>query len=59
MHKIASYISNFHHRMFAYVSERAQASVWFAILLSIMALYELIEHLVIPIGLAIWAWTSW
>jgi hypothetical protein len=59
MQKIADYISQFHHKMFAYVSERAAASIWFAILLSFMALYEVFEHVVIPIGLAIWAYMTW
>lgn len=59
MQKIAEYISSFHHKMFAYVSERAKASVWFAILLSLMALYEVFEHIVIPVALIVWAWISW
>jgi hypothetical protein len=59
MQKIAQYISEFHHKMFAYVSERAAASVWFAILLSFMALYEVFEHIVIPTALIVWAWMSW
>ena len=59
MQKIADYISAFHHKMFAYVSERAKASVWFAILLSFMALYEVFEHIVIPAALLVWAYLNW
>jgi hypothetical protein len=59
MQKIAQYLSDFHQKMFAYVSERAAASVWFAILLSIMALYEVFEHIVIPAALIAWAWMNW
>ena len=59
MHKIANHISQFHHKIFAYVSERAAASIWFAILLSFMTLYEAFEHIVIPAILLVWAYISW
>jgi hypothetical protein len=59
MKKIANHISQFHHKMFAYVSKRAEASIWFAILLSFMGIYEIFEHIVIPAALLVWAWMSW
>jgi hypothetical protein len=59
MQKLASYLSDFHHKLFAYLSERAKTSIAFAFLLSFMALYELFEHIVIPAALLVWAWMSW
>jgi hypothetical protein len=41
-------IGQWHSKVFGYVSEKAKTSKWWAILLTVLVIYELIEHLVYP-----------
>jgi hypothetical protein len=38
-----------HSKVFGYVSNKAKTSKWWAIALSVLVLYELVEHIVYPI----------
>jgi len=49
MNKIIAKIGNYHSRFFAYVSSKAKTSKIWAIVLSLLVVYELIEHIVYPI----------
>mgnify|MGYP000031562174 CR=1 FL=1 len=45
---IVDKIGKWHSRVFEYVSKKAKTSRLWAILLSLLVVYELIEHLVYP-----------
>jgi len=49
MNKIIAKIGRYHSRFFAYVSDKAKTSKIWAIVLSLLVVYELIEHVVYPI----------
>ena len=49
MNKIIAKIGNYHARFFAYVSNKAKTSKVWAVVLSLLVVYELIEHIVYPI----------
>ena len=49
MKKIISKIGELHSRLFAYVPHKAKTSKWWAILLTFLVLYEIVEHIVYPI----------
>jgi len=49
MNKIIAKIGSYHSRFFAYVSSKAKTSKIWAIVLSSLVVYELIEHIVYPI----------
>jgi len=49
MNKIIDKIGSYHSRFFAYVSSKAKTSKIWAIVLSSLVVYELIEHIVYPI----------
>lgn len=49
MKKIISKIGQFHSRLFGYVSEKAKTSKAWAILLTFLVIYEIVEHIVYPI----------
>jgi len=49
MKKLISKIGQMHSRLFGYVSEKAKTSKWWAILLTVLVIYEIIEHIVYPI----------
>ena len=49
MKKIISKIGELHSRLFSYVSHKAKTSKWWAILLTFLVLYEIVEHIVYPI----------
>jgi len=48
MSKLIDKIGKLHSRLFNYVSEKAKTSRTWAIVLTILVIYELIEHLVYP-----------
>jgi len=48
MKRLIEKIGKLHSRAFAYVSEKAKTSKVWAILLTALVLYELVEHLVYP-----------
>jgi len=49
MKKLIAKIGQLHSRLFGYVSEKAKTSKWWAILLTVLVIYEIIEHIVYPI----------
>jgi hypothetical protein len=49
MNKIISKIGLWHSKIFSKVSEKARTSKIWAIVLSLLVVYELIEHIVYPI----------
>ena len=49
MKTLVSKIGQLHSRVFAYVSNKAKTSKMWAILLTFLVIYELIEHIVYPI----------
>ena len=52
-------IGRLHSRFFGYVSEKAKTSKWWAILLSVLVIYEIIEHVVYPILVPYLAYMHW
>jgi hypothetical protein len=46
---IVQKIGRWHSKVFGYVSNKAKTSKWWAIALSVLVLYELVEHIVYPI----------
>jgi len=46
---IVQKIGRWHSKVFGYVSNKAKSSKWWAIALSLLVLYELVEHIVYPI----------
>ena len=49
MDAIVQKIGRWHSKVFGYVSNKAKTSKWWAIALSVLVLYELVEHIVYPI----------
>ena len=49
MMKFIAKLGHYHGKLFSYVGKRAQESKWWAILLTIIIIYEFIEHIVYPI----------
>ena len=49
MKKIVAKIGETHSKVFGYVSNKAKTSKTWAILLTVLVLYELVEHIVYPI----------
>ena len=59
MKKIISKIGQLHSRFFGYVSEKAKTSKWWAILLTFLVIYEIIEHIVYPILVPYLIYLNW
>ena len=59
MKKIIAKIGQLHSRFFGYVSEKAKTSKWWAILLTFLVIYELIEHIVYPILVPYLIYLNW
>ena len=53
--KLAEKISNFHSKFFMYLGNKAKTSKLFALILTLMALYEICEHILGPTLAALWA----
>ena len=53
--KIANYIGQAHSRFFLWLSNKSKASVWFALALTLYALYEIFEHIALPTIGILWA----
>jgi hypothetical protein len=49
MKSLITKIGMIHSRVFAYVSNKASTSKWWAILLTFLVFYEIVEHVVYPI----------
>ena len=59
MKKLISKIGLLHSRLFGYVSEKAKTSKWWAILLTFLVIYEIIEHIVYPILVPYLIYLQW
>ena len=49
MKKLIRKIGKLHSKIFGFVSKKARTSKWWAIFLTFLVIYELIEHIVYPI----------
>ena len=49
MNAIVQKIGKWHSRVFGYVSKKAKTSKWWAIALTVLVLYEIVEHVVYPV----------
>jgi len=52
-------IGRFHSKVFAYVSDKAKTSKAWALLLTFLVIYELVEHIVFPILVPYLAYFHW
>lgn len=52
-------IQRFHTKIFGTLSEKAKTSKWWAILLSLAVLYEIVEHIVWPILVPYLMYMQW
>ena len=59
MKKIISKIGETHSKIFGYVSHKAKTSKWWAVLLTFLVIYEVIEHIVYPILVPYLAYMHW
>ena len=59
MKKLISKIGLLHSRLFCYVSEKAKTSKWWAILLTFLVIYEIVEHIVYPILVPYLIYLQW
>jgi len=59
MKKLISKIGLLHSRLFGYVSEKAKTSKWWAILLTFLVIYEIVEHIVYPILVPYLIYLQW
>ena len=59
MKKIISKIGQIHSKLFGYVSEKAKTSKAWALLLTFLVIYEIIEHIVYPILVPYLAYMHW
>ena len=59
MNKLIRKIGQLHSRFFAFVSEKAKTSKWWAILLTFLVLYEIVEHIVYPILVPYLVYMNW
>ena len=48
MQKFMSKVQKVHAKFFSFLAEKAKSSKWWAALLTLAVLYELVEHLVWP-----------
>ncbi len=49
MNAIVQKIGKWHSNVFGYVSKKAKTSKWWAIALTVLVLYEIVEHVVYPV----------
>ena len=59
MNEILQRIQRFHSKLFTKLSEKAKTSKWWAILLSLAVLYEIVEHIVWPILVPYLMYMQW
>ena len=52
--KITQKITTWHEKMFRYLTAKSKTSVFFTWLLVFLCLYEIFEHIIIPIFLIWW-----
>ena len=59
MNTIVQKIGKFHSKVFGYVSKKAKTSKVWAIALTALVIYEIIEHLVYPILVPYLIYLNW
>ena len=59
MNALVQKIGKAHSRFFGFLSMKAKTSKFWAILLSVAVLYEIVEHVVYPILIPYMAFLSW
>ena len=59
MNKLIKKIGKTHSKVFGYVSKKAKTSKWWAILLTGLVFYEIIEHIVYPILVPYLVYVNW
>lgn len=59
MKKIITKIGMIHSKVFSSVAEKAKTSQWWAILLTLLVIYEIIEHVVYPILVPYLIYLNW
>ena len=59
MNAIVQKIGKAHSRFFGFLSMKEKTSKFWAILLSVAVLYEIVEHVVYPILIPYMAYLSW
>jgi len=59
MNKIIAKIGQTHSKLFGYVSKKASSSKWWAILLTFLVFYEIVEHIVYPILVPWLVYLNW
>jgi len=59
MNKLIQKIGKTHARIFGYVSKKAKTSKWWAILLTFLVIYEIVEHVVYPILVPYLVYLNW
>ena len=52
--KFANNIGKWHGQFFGYLSRKASTSKWFALGLTLWALYEIFEHIALPTIAILW-----
>jgi hypothetical protein len=52
--KLTQKITTWHERIFKYITLKAKTSVLFTWLLVFLCLYEIVEHIIIPLALIWW-----
>ncbi|MDA9761407.1 hypothetical protein N9C63_00600 [bacterium] len=57
--KLIQKIGRTHAKIFGYVSKKAEKSKWWAIALTVLVLYEIVEHIVYPILVPYLAYQHW
>ena len=59
MNAIIKKIGLWHSKIFSSLAEKAKTSKWWAILLTLAVLYEIVEHVVYPILVPYLAYMHW
>lgn len=59
MNKIVQKIGQFHSKVFGKISEKAKTSKVWAIVLTLLVIYEVIEHVVYPILVPYLIYLNW
>ena len=52
--KLTQKITTGHEKMFKYLTQKSKTSVFFTWLLVFICLYEIVEHIIIPLALIWW-----
>jgi len=52
--KLTQKITTWHEKLFAYLITKSKTSLFFTCLLVFICLYEIFEHIIIPIALIWW-----